>query len=212
MSPSEQASLEPVADVEAQRIAQVYAEALLNAAERQGQADAVLEELEAVVREVFRAEPRFEAFLGSGAIGRERKAPVIRSVFETRGSKVFANFLQVLNAHDRLDLLRPILRAARDLADVRARRVRVQVRSAVPLPDAQRERLLQDLRKELDLEPLLEAEVDPDLLGGLVVRVGDWVYDATVRTRLESLRKQLIERSSHEIQSGRDRFRSADGD
>ena len=42
------------------------------------------------------------------------------------------------------------------------------------------------------------------------MRIGDWLYDASVRTRLENLRNQLIERSSHEIQSGRDRFSSAD--
>ena len=46
-------------------------------------------------------------------------------------------------------------------------------------------------------EPVLTLRVDPDLLGGLVVRVGDWVYDAIVRTRLENVRKQLIERGSH---------------
>ena len=54
----------------------------------------------------------------------------------------------------------------------------------------------------------LLLHVDPDLLGGMVVWVGDWLYDASVRSRLESIRNQLIERSSHEIQSGRDRFSS----
>ena len=57
-------------------------------------------------------------------------------------------------------------------------------------------------------EPVLHTRVDPDLLGGLVVRVGDWLYDASVRTRLADIRDQVIQRSSHEIQSGRDRFRS----
>ena len=52
------------------------------------------------------------------------------------------------------------------------------------------------------------ASVEPELLGGLVVQVDDWVYDASVRTRLDILRKQLVERSSHAIQSGRDRFSS----
>jgi F-type H+-transporting ATPase subunit delta len=52
--------------------------------------------------------------------------------------------------------------------------------------------------------------VDKDLLGGLKVRIGDTVYDSTVRTRLNNLRNQLIERSSHEIQTGRDRFSSAE--
>ena len=49
------------------------------------------------------------------------------------------------------------------------------------------------------------------LIGGLVVQVGDWLYDASVKARLDQLRNQILERSSHEIQSGRDRFSSDDG-
>jgi F-type H+-transporting ATPase subunit delta len=87
----------------------------------------------------------------------------------------------------------------------------VQVRSAVPLADDQADRLRQQLRESLRLDPVLRTEVDPKLLGGIVVKVGDWLYDASVRARLDSIRKQLIERSSHEIQSGRDRFSVASG-
>jgi F-type H+-transporting ATPase subunit delta len=199
------------ADVGAQRVARVYAEALLNAAEKQGQADTAFEELEALVREVFQADPQFEAFLSSSAIGRDRKGQVLQSIFQGRGSEVFVNFLLVLNEHERLDLLRAVLAAAREIRDQRARRIRVRVRSAVPLPDDQRDRLLQDLRQSFQLEPLLETEVDPELLGGLVVRVGDWLYDASVRTQLENIRNQLIAESSHEIQSRRDSFSSAEG-
>ena len=50
------------------------------------------------------------------------------------------------------------------------------------------------------------ARSDPELLGGLVVRVGDWQFDGTVRGRLNQLKNQLLERSSHEIQGRRDRF------
>jgi F-type H+-transporting ATPase subunit delta len=117
-----------------------------------------------------------------------------------------------LNDHERLDLLRPIVAAFRELRDQRAGRMRVQVRSAVPLPDDQREQLLQQLRATFHTEPLLETQVDDDLLGGLVVRVGDWLYDHSVRSQLETLRDQIIARSSYEIQSGRDRFSTADGD
>ena len=58
------------------------------------------------------------------------------------------------------------------------------------------------------LEPILDLTLDPELLGGLIVRVGDWQYDGSVSGRLKTLRDHLIARSSHEIQSGRDRFSS----
>jgi F-type H+-transporting ATPase subunit delta len=196
-------------DVGAQRVARTYAQALLDAAEKRGQAQEVLDELESLVHDVFAAAPQFEGFLASRAIGRKRKPPVIRSAFQGRASDLFLNFLLVLNDHERLDLLRPILAAYRRLYEERTGHVRVRVKSAVPLPDDQRQRLEQELRAAFRREPILETRVDPDLLGGLVVQVGDWVYDGSVRSRLADIRNQLLERSSYEIQSRRDRF-SAD--
>ncbi len=212
MSTHEASDFHPTADVGSQRVARVYAEALLNAADKQGQVDDVLDELATLTGEVFRKDPQFEAFLASGAIGRDRKAQVLRDLFEHRASSVFFNFLMVLNNHERLGLLRPIRAAYQELYDERARRIRVLVRTAVPLPDDQRARLRQELHDTFHLEPILETRVDPDLLGGMVVRVGDWLYDASVRTQIENLRNQLIARSSYEIQSGRNRFSAANGD
>jgi F-type H+-transporting ATPase subunit delta len=200
--------LHPIADVGSRRVARTYAEALLNAAARRNQEREVLEELDSLVRDVFGAMPPLEAFLASRAVSRERKPRVIRSALQGRASEVFLNFLLVLNQHERLDLLRPILAACRDLYDQRHGRMRVLVRSAVPLGDDQRRRLEQELRAAFGREPILQARVEPDLLGGLVVQVGDWRYDGSVRTRLVDIRNQLIARSSHEVQSRRDRFRS----
>jgi F-type H+-transporting ATPase subunit delta len=199
------------ADVSAQRIAKVYAEALLNSAEKRHETDAVAEQLDSLIDDIFSADPEFEKLLASGAVGRDQKAELIQRVFGHRAGELFLNFLMVLNEHERLNLLRAIRHAFRDLRDERARRVRVQVRSAVPLGDDQRDRLTRELHETFHLEPVLEAAVDPDLLGGLVVRVGDWVYDASVRTRLQTIRNQLIERSSYEIQSGRNRFSTPGG-
>ena len=84
----------------------------------------------------------------------------------------------------------------------------IHVTSAVPLSDAQRERLRQDVRAVVNWEPVLDETVDPAVLGGLIIRVQDWVYDASVKSRLESIREQLTQRSGHEIQSRRDRFGS----
>ncbi len=188
---------ETVLDAGARRLARVYAEALLDAGDKRNQTDLVLEELSSLVEDVFGADPQFEAFLASGAISRKPKAEVIHRAFDGKASDLFRNFLLVLNEHQRLDLLRGILRAARELYDERAGRLPVLVTSAAPLPDDQRERLLQELRRKYQKEPVITLRVDPALLGGFVVRVGDWLYDASVRRRLENVRKQLIERGSH---------------
>ena len=68
--------------------------------------------------------------------------------------------------------------------------------------------LLQQLRTKLGREPVVEARINPDLLGGLVIRVGDWVWDGSLSKQVDELRNQLFERGNHAIQGGRDRFRS----
>ena len=196
------------ADTSAQRIARVYAEALLDEAQAGGTADEVLGELDVLLRDVTRADPQIASFFLGGLIGRDARDKVLRDAVADKVSPTFLNFLMVLNHHDRLELLQPILIAYRDLLEQRTGKVRVQVRSAVPLPEEQSERLRQELRTSLQREPVLESTVDPDLLGGLVVQVGDWLYDASVKSRLETLRNQLVESSSHAIQVGRDRFSS----
>lgn len=195
-----------VYDVGALRVARVYAEALLNAAEKQGKTQDVWEELDSLVADLFAAKPELEIFLASGAISRNAKEGVLRKVFEGRASELFLNFLLVLNRHDRLNLLRAVRQSYRDLMNARARRIVVQVRTAAALDEQQRQRLIESIRASLHLEPVLEERIDPDLLGGLVLRVGDQMYDGSVRTRLLKLREKLRERSSHEIQSRRDRF------
>ncbi len=197
---------ERILDVGALRVARVYAEALLNAAEKRNQVQEVWEELDSLVSDLYAAKPELEVFLSSGAISRNAKESVLRKVFEGRASELFLNFLMVLNRHDRLDLLRAVRQSYRDLMNVRARRIVVRVRTAAPLENDQRQQLIENIRESLHLEPVLEERVDPDLLGGLVLRVGDRMFDGSVRSRLLKLREKLRERSSHEIQSRRDRF------
>jgi F-type H+-transporting ATPase subunit delta len=195
-----------VMDDEARQVARVYAEALYQAAERKGLAEEVLNELNQLVYDVFRLDPGLEAFFASASIGRDRKGEALGRAFGGRASEVFVQFLQVLNHHDRLGMIRAIAEAYRNLYNRRSNRQVVQVRSAVPLTDAERTRLCDDVRAVGKIEPILEEKVDPELLGGLVIRVRDWVYDASLRTRLDTIRTQLIDRSSHGIASGRNRF------
>jgi F-type H+-transporting ATPase subunit delta len=204
--------LESAGSVDALRVARVYAEALLNAAEERHQAQEVLDELQALHQYVLaHPDPKLRQFFTSGVISHDRTKAAILGAFQGRASDLLLNFLLVLNEHGRLGLLAAMLAEYRDLYNERANRFRVRVRVAAPLPDDQRQRLEQQLREQYHKEPVLDLKVDPGLLGGLVVRVGDWVFDGSVRTRLETLQTQLRENGSHEIQSRRDRFSSGTG-
>jgi F-type H+-transporting ATPase subunit delta len=205
--PKEQATQTTVLDDVERHVAGVYAEAFLAAAQKQGRAAEVLDELEGLVHDVFARDPAIEVFLASAAVGRERKKEALRQAFQGRASDLLTNFLYVLNEHDRLSLLRAVASSYREQFDRLVGRMRVRLTSAAPLAGDQQDRLRQELQVAFGREPILDVHVDPELLGGMVVQVDDWVYDASVRTRLDNLSKQLIERSSYEIQSGRNRFR-----
>jgi F-type H+-transporting ATPase subunit delta len=117
------------------------------------------------------------------------------------------HFLKVVSHHGRLDCLRAIHRQARGLYEKMRGRVVVQVTSATPMDDSVAEQIVRGIRPLLDGEPLLRRSVDPKLIGGIVVRVGDTLYDGSIAAQLKNVRQQMIDRSAHEIQSRRDRFR-----
>ena len=198
-----------VLDTSVVQIAKIYAVALYDAAANGNQLDAVIEEYESFVSDVLGKNPEFERALRSTIIGRGEKSATIRRVFEKRASQIFLNFLLVLNEHGRLNVLRPVLDTVRTIRDQRLGRVPVEVRAAVPLDPADEKALRDRLTAVIVGQPVIHTEIEPALLGGLVIRVGDTVYDGSVRTRLRRLREQLLQRSTHEIQSRRDQLSSA---
>jgi F-type H+-transporting ATPase subunit delta len=86
------------------------------------------------------------------------------------------------------------------------------LQAAAPIPPALERRIRQRLQEVLAAEPIIESSVDADLLAGMMLRVGDRVYDGSLKKQLELLSEQIIERSLHEIQSRRDRFGHPEGD
>ncbi len=194
----------------AQQVATVYAKALLGAAEKLGQADAAVEELKAAA-EVLGEFPKLDDVLGSALIDHEEKCQVLDRVFGSKLSPLVLDFLKVLSRHGRLDILRPVARQTSLLYDELRGRVRVELQTAAPLADGQSQNLAGALRHLLGGEPLVDATIDPALIGGVVLRVGDTVYDGSLSRQLRQVREQMITRSIHEIQSGRDRFRHSSG-
>jgi ATP synthase F1 delta subunit len=196
------------ADVGAERLARVYAESLFAAAENAAQTTTVIEELDSLIDDVFKNDTRLEGLFAGAAVGRTARRASLEKVFASRASSLFYKFLMVLNEHERLDLLRAIRQALHELDNERHHRMKVHVYTAVALPAGFGERIAGVVRQRFGLEPILVPHVDPSLLGGMKIRVGDQQLDASVRTRLDNLRNQIIARSSYEIQSRRDHFRT----
>lgn len=190
-----------VFDIDALRVARVYAEALFNAADKVGKIDLMWETFVALVEKPLRrtdspTDPMVALVVN---VPRGQRETIIRKALTGRVDDLFLNFLFVLNHHDRLVIVRPVASVYRELMDERARKVRVQVTSAVPLTDGERDEVGTMVRQRFDLSPVLIETVDPAVLGGLRVQVGDRVIDATVRSRLDALKDQLLIRGSHAL-------------
>jgi F-type H+-transporting ATPase subunit delta len=183
-----------------------YAEALVNVAVDAGQAEAVLEELEAIQQEVLKSYPKFAQILASSQVALIEKDRILVEVFGQRVSDLVLRFLRVLNRHERLGLLTAVTREARLIWDRRHQRIPVNVRVAVALDAAQEAALRDRVARMISATPILNVTTDESLIGGLIVQVGDQVCDASVRNRLEQLRQRLIEGKTYEIQSRRDQF------
>lgn len=197
-------------DPHAQSIANVYAIAFLDAAAAAGDTQGLMEEFQSFV-DLLNGNPQFQNLLFSGMIPKEEKIAIIERVIAPRASKTFTNFLWVLAEHGRKDLLREILAEALLEQEKRSGKERVTITSAKPLSAEELEKIRQELAKHVSFDPILIPKVDPKLIGGIVIRIGDTVYDSSLRSRLKGLRERLRERSLNEIQSGRDRFCHSEG-
>lgn len=205
---AEDASSAPVLGGAEQRLAGIYAQALLDASAHKNDVDATFGELQQIASLRPGVSNPFSELLDSPTTNRDVRKGIIDRVFQNRVSESVLNFLHVLNDHDRLVLLIPIIQAFGQLVDRRSGRVAVHVRTATTLDSGARTALEQQLREALGKEPVLHCTVEPDLLGGMIVRVGDRVWDGSLSWQIHCLQDQLMERGNHAIQSGRDRFRS----
>jgi F-type H+-transporting ATPase subunit delta len=194
------------ADIGRHQIAAVYAKALLGATERAGVTDSVVDEFDSLVDDVLERLPQLESMLASPRISPAEKSALLARVFGDRMSDHLLTFLQVVCRHGRLDCLRHMRGAVRHLFNQLRQRVEVHVSSAQPLSDESRGQIVGALRERLASEIDLSSSVDERLIGGLVVRVGDTLYDGSIANRLAKMRSGALERMKHELREHVARF------
>lgn len=192
-------------------IADSYAQALLELSEERGNSDEVLAELGELAAYLGK-DAALADFLASPAVDEESRQAAMEKMFRNRMNDLLLDTLQVLNVKGRSSIIPTLYERYRSALERARGAVDVQVTTAVPLTDELRDRLGQTVARRTGLRPLLTEEVDPSLLGGLVVQIGDQKLDGSVSNRLRQLREALRDRASREIHAGKEYFEGVEGE
>jgi F-type H+-transporting ATPase subunit delta len=172
-----------------EEIAQVYARALFDAAREQDKLDVVHEQLGQVADAV--AENRdLQVFFFSPYFSTPEKKEGLRRALADADETV-VNFLELLLEKHRMPAIFRIRREFHELWERENRLLPVQVTSAIELDESTVQQIGDAIGKQTGQRIELTSQVDPDILGGIVLRVGNSILDASIRNRLEQLRKQV---------------------
>lgn len=199
---------ETVMDVTVERLARVYAQAFMNVAAKSSSSDGLVAELASIVADVLNRNPKLELVLESSLVSPEQKEALLDRVFGKSASTPVLNFLKVLSRHGRLELIRPIARQAEKLHAERSGLANVEVRVAKELDEALQKDIYERMQRVLGKTPVFNVKIDPSLIAGIVVRVGDRVFDGSLANQLEHARQAMIARATDQIETQSDRFMS----
>jgi F-type H+-transporting ATPase subunit delta len=172
-----------------EEIARVYATALFAAAKDRGKLDAIRDQLAQFV-EALEGSKDLRLFLFSPYFSSTEKIDGLRRALSDPEPE-FENFLELLLEKGRMPVIFRIRRQYDALWDKENKRLGVTVTSAVELDPEIAKRIGSEIEEQTGNTVELSSRVDPDILGGLVVQVGNMVLDTSIRNRLEKLRKSV---------------------
>jgi F-type H+-transporting ATPase subunit delta len=175
-------------------IARNYAETLLELARRQG-TEATVDEYAGALDEVvslLEAEPRVRQFLETPRVDTAAKKRALRASFQGRVPELFLRFLLVVVEKRRQTLIGQIAREYRALVDEARGRVRADITLAREPDEALEREIVATLERQLGKTVVPSFVVDPGLVGGVVIRIGDRILDGSIRRRVSDLRRRLL--------------------
>lgn len=169
-----------------------YAKALLDLAREQGQLDAVLRDVGAL-SDAWKTSAELREVVRNPVLPRPALKGMVEVLMEKMGvSTLVRNTVKLLADKGRLSSLEDVLHALEQSAEAETGRVRVEVTSARPLSDAYYTQLSEKLQRVTDRQVVLVKKQDPSLIGGVVTRVGDLVFDGSLSNRLSELKESLL--------------------
>lgn len=167
-----------------------YAEALFQVAEAEGELEAVEGQLYAFVK-MLEKQTRVRQALTDPALPEQNKRALIRDVLGDRANPIAVNLLAFIVEQGRAREMGRIVEMLAEVAAERRQSAVAEVRSAVQLGATQRRRLAKALSEATGRQVELRVVVDPSVIGGIVARVGDEVFDGSVRSRLDEAKQHL---------------------
>lgn len=173
-------------------VARSYAETLFALAHRHEGVEAYQEAMGVVAR-LLDENPGFRRFLETPRIDAPAKKEVLRKAFSSEVPPAFLNFLLVIVDKRRQRLLRDIARELDALVDEHLGRTHLELTVARPLDDGTVDRIAGVFSELLGKTAIPHVRVDPGVLGGIVARTGDTIYDGSLRRRMGELRRRLME-------------------
>jgi F-type H+-transporting ATPase subunit delta len=172
-------------------IARRYAKALFGLAVEMGRVEPWNESLQAL-KEVVQGSPDLVDVLSNPVYSKEQRRAIVEKLAGALGLDAEpANLLFLLGDRNRLPYLGAVVDTFGALADEHLGRLRARVTSAVPLDPTTAQAIADRLSQSTRARVLLDRVVDPKLIGGVVAQVGSIVFDGSLRTQLEDLRRQL---------------------
>lgn len=171
------------------QLALTYAQSLLELAG--DQAEEIGQEL-TQLGEVLEQTPSFGLYLADPAIGQVERGEMLTKLFDGRASKLLLNLLRVMNNHGRLNKLADVIGAYDQLLDEKLGKVEVDLTVAQPLTNEQVALAQKKISQALKRDAVVHTYVDESIIGGMVVRVQDQLIDASVRTQLQTIKRQML--------------------
>lgn len=174
-----------------QDAARVYAEALFDVAKERGKLDAIRDEL-AQFADAVDSNRELQVFLFSPYFSSAEKVEGLKRAVSGADQEL-VNFLELLIEKGRTNEVFRIRREFEELWKRENRQLEVTVTSAVELDPAVVARVGEEIERQTGQKVDLASDVDEDILGGIVLQVGNMVLDASIRSRLEKLRKSVAQ-------------------
>ncbi len=174
-------------------LANIYARGLLETLPKNDHADEIADEIDAVVVLLDKIDG-FETLLTRAMLSGEEREQLVERIFSGRVSEPVEAFITVLARRDRLFVLRAAAMKFRNLLNIRKGLMEVHVTTSKPLSEQRNAELSKTISEQLDSDVILIDHVDPNMLGGIVVRVGDRVFSASLAASIDKLSNRLARR------------------